>query len=100
VFSVRVRVGSEGAGNGCSVDEASLFGRWIAGHRQAVSRTEGSRRSSMDVALRPLRRRDPDEMVSISPLESNVSIDNKCKNIGLRGQNSEKRLVMPFVKGG
>ena len=67
VFSVRVRVGSEGAGNGCSVDEASLFGRWIAGHRQAVSRTEGSRRSSMDVALRPLRRRDPDEMVSISP---------------------------------
>ena len=67
VFSVRVRVGSEGAGNGCSVDEASLLGRWIAGHRQAVSRTEGSRRSSMDVASRPLRRRDPDEMVSISP---------------------------------
>ena len=67
VFSVRVRVGSEGAGNGCSVDEASFLRRWIAGHRQAVSRTEGSRRSSMDVALRPLRRRDPDEMVSISP---------------------------------
>ena len=31
-------------------------------------------------------------------LESNVSIDNKCKNIGLRGQNSEKPFISSVHK--
>ena len=61
---VRVRVGSEGAGHGFGVGGQLRLS--LAPGRQAVPRTEGSRRAFW-LALRSLRRRDPDEMVSISP---------------------------------
>ena len=61
---VQVRVGSDRVGYGFGV--GGLLRQSLAPVQQATCRTEGSRGSSFGWALAPPRR-DPDEMVSISP---------------------------------